>query len=68
MSDNNFIATSQGDTNVGTLTTLDMPYVKQLTIGSSFSNNYQLNGHVKKLAYYDQQLTSAELIALTEND
>jgi len=68
MSDNNFIATSQGDTNVGTLTTLQMPYVKQLTIGSSFSNSYQLNGHVKKLSYYDQQLTSAELQALTENN
>ena len=68
MSDNNFIATSQGDTNVGTLTSLQMPYVKQLTIGSSFSNSYQLNGHVKKIAYYDQQLTSAELVALTENN
>jgi len=44
------------------------PAVNQLIIGNDSGKLYPLNKHIKKIAYYDQRLSNAELIALTEND
>jgi hypothetical protein len=41
--------------------------VDQLTIGARVgTGSYQLNGHIKKLAYYPKRLSNATLQALTE--
>jgi hypothetical protein len=42
-----------------------MPAVNRMNIGSNFSSTEQLNGWIKKLAYYPQAVTSAQLQALT---
>jgi hypothetical protein len=41
------------------------PAVNQINIGSNYSSTEQLNGWMKKLAYYPQAVTSAQLQALT---
>jgi hypothetical protein len=40
----------------------------RFTIGTNLEGQYVLSGHVKKISYYSQQLSSAELQALTENN
>ena len=44
------------------------PAVNQLIIGNDSGKLYPLNKHIKKIAYYDQRLSNAELQALTENN
>jgi hypothetical protein len=55
--------------NGGTLTTDTtalIPVVNQLTIGyAPYFASSRLNGHIRKLAYYDERLTNAQLQALT---
>ena len=40
--------------------------LNKLNIGSSEVNNFYLNGHIKKLAYYPQRLTNEQLQNLTK--
>jgi hypothetical protein len=42
-----------------------MPAVDRMNIGSNYSSTEQLNGWLKKLSYYPQAVTSAQLQALT---
>ena len=44
------------------------PNLTTMYIGSREGTNQYINGHIRKVAYYDQQLTDLELRALTEND
>ena len=39
-----------------------------LYIGNGYAGGRTMNGHIKKLSFYDQKLTNAELQALTENN
>jgi hypothetical protein len=43
-----------------------IPTVNVLYIGADFSGGNQLNGHVKRISYYPQRLTNAELQAITK--
>jgi len=53
-----------------TVSTLDtsvvMPNPSRLVIGDYFYGH--MSGHIKKISYYDQRLSNAELQALTENN
>ena len=61
---NNFADSLNGATPQ-TDTTGSIPNVTQLIIGSLTSNTNSLNGTIKKIAYYPQALTSAQLQSLT---
>ena len=61
---NNMIASSNG-TNSTSLTGYAMPTVSRLVIGYESNYGNYLNGHIRKLSYYPQALSSANLIALT---
>jgi hypothetical protein len=39
-----------------------------LYIGNGYAGGRTMNGHIKKLSFYDQKLANAELQALTENN
>ena len=51
---------------VGTDTSLEIPTVSELNIGSDQANSNQLNGAIKKLIYFPRRLTNNELIKLTQ--
>ena len=54
--------------NIGTNdTTITMPTVNKLSLGSSASGNAEyLNGHIRKINYYPQRLLNAELQAFSK--
>ena len=41
---------------------------KHLRIGSMNPGQYYFEGTIKKIVYYDEQLSDAEITALTENN
>lgn len=51
---------------VGTDTSLEMPTVSQLNIGSTYADTSYLNGSIKKLIYFPRRLSDNELIKLTQ--
>jgi hypothetical protein len=51
---------------VGTDTSLGIPTVSELNIGSDQANSNQLNGSIKKIIYFPRRLTNNELIKLTQ--
>ena len=62
---NDFAASFNGGT-VGTDTLGTLPTVDRLTIGSGWTgSNFQLNGHIRQIAYYNTRLPNAQLQALT---
>ena len=71
ISHNDFYAVTQnsgsiaqaGDTDAG------VPIVDKLTFGDyNQTDSQKLCGHIRKIVYYPEALTNAELIALTENN
>jgi hypothetical protein len=44
------------------------PNLARMYIGSRYGAGQSQNGHIKKIAYYDQKLSDNEIIALTENN
>jgi len=42
-----------------------VPLVDRMKIGSDFNNANHLNGHIKKIAYYNRRLSDADLQTLT---
>jgi hypothetical protein len=61
---NNFAVTASAVAPV-TDNSGQMPFVNRINIGSNYSSSESLNGWIKKLAYYPQAVTSAQLQALT---
>lgn len=51
-----------------TATTAPLYTWKHLRIGSMNPGQYYFEGTIKKIAYYDEQLSDAQITALTEND
>ena len=51
-----------------TATTAPLYTWKHLRIGSMNPGQYHFQGTIKKIAYYDEQLSDSEITALTEND
>jgi hypothetical protein len=51
---------------VGTDTSVNIPTVDRLNIGSDYAGNLALNGCCEKLMYYPQRLTNAELTAFSK--
>jgi hypothetical protein len=62
----NDVAASANASSVFTGTTTAMPIVSRLLIGfATYGTDSNLNGTIKKLAYYPRRLTNAELQGLT---
>jgi hypothetical protein len=61
---NDFAACVNGGT-VGTDTSGTVPIVSSLKLGVLYNGTYELNGHIRRLAYYPRRLLAAELQALT---
>jgi hypothetical protein len=61
---NDFAFTESGET-AGVDTSGVLPSFTQLNIASSSSNTVQLNGHIRKLAFYPSRLSNENLVALT---
>lgn len=65
---NSQIAAADGiDAQMTSITMPEMDKVTMVEIGFAGSSTFW-NGHIRKLSYYPEQLTLAELKALTEND
>ena len=63
---NNY-AVADNNGNLVTDTSVAVPVISEMEIGSFLGGRYW-NGHIKKLSYYGQRLSNAELQALTENN
>jgi hypothetical protein len=63
---NNY-AIADNNGNLVTDTSVSVPAISEMEIGSFLGGRYW-NGHIKKLSYYGQRLSNAELQALTENN
>jgi hypothetical protein len=63
---NDFAGMTSGGT-LATDTSGQVPNITQLVIGTGEGIN-TINGHIKKIAYYPERLSNAELQALTENN
>ena len=62
----NYFAVSIDGGSVATDTAGTLPTVDQFLIGGLVATpGYDLNGHIKKLAYYPKALTDAELVGIT---
>ena len=61
----NDIATTVNGDSVSTDTSATIPVVTQMRIGQTGSGVNSTNGTIRKLAYYPQRLTNAQLQALT---
>jgi hypothetical protein len=61
----NDVAASRDGEAAGTDTSADLPVVDRIFIGARASGANELNGTIRKLAYYPQRLTNAQLQALT---
>jgi hypothetical protein len=66
--ENDFVTAWDG-TLIGTDTTAEVPYtVSEMSIGADSNGTNNINGTIKKVAYYPERLSNAELVALTENN
>jgi hypothetical protein len=61
----NDIGLTSNASAVSTDTSATIPAVNKLNIGSSYGGDEQLNGHIRRIAYYPARLTNAQLQALT---
>jgi hypothetical protein len=61
----NDIGLTSNASAVSTDTSATIPAVNKLNIGSSYGGGEQLNGHIRRIAYYSVRLTNAQLVALT---
>lgn len=67
--ENDYFGVTNADSEVGTDTDAGVPVVDRLNFGDyNRTDSQSLCGHLRKLSYYPEPLTDAELIALTEND
>jgi hypothetical protein len=54
---------------VGTDTIAKVPFVNRLNFGDAvLTDSQKLCGHIRKISYYSEALSDAELVALTENN
>ena len=63
---NSAAAVGNGGT-ISTSSTVTLPNITQLTIGTADGIGY-IGGHIKKIAYYPERLSDSEIQALTENN
>ena len=71
ISHNDFYSVSQNSTSIAQAGDTDagIPVVERLNFGDyGLSDSQKLCGHIRKVVYYPESLTNAELIALTENN
>jgi hypothetical protein len=58
-------AAKNGILSLGPSSPAALPVCDRLNIGNQETNTQQQNGHVRRLSYYNQRLTNAQLQALT---
>ena len=66
-SENDFRLSVDGNSTLSdNVSTPKIDTLNSMGIGGGYTNLIQMNGHIKKVAYYSDKLTNAELEALTE--
>jgi hypothetical protein len=71
ISHNDFYSVTQNSTSIAQAGDTDagIPVVERLNFGDyGLTDSQKLCGHIRKVVYYPESLTNAELIALTENN